>query len=55
MTVTKMTSMEIAEATGKRHDHILRDIKDEIEKLEKAGIDTQPKFGVSERKDATGR
>lgn len=55
ITTGKMTSMEIAELTGKRHDNILRDIKDEIEKLENAGIDTALKFEVSTRKDTTGR
>lgn len=50
-----MTSMEIAEVTGKQHSHILRDIKDEIQKLQEAGIDTQSKFGLSERRDSTGR
>ncbi len=54
-TFNKMTSMEIAEITGKRHDHILRDILDEIEKLENGGVDTDPKFGLSERQDSTGR
>lgn len=52
--VTKMTSMQIAEVTGKRHDHILRDIADEIEKLQNAGIDTAPKFGLREREGLTG-
>ncbi|MCX8130909.1 MAG: Rha family transcriptional regulator [Clostridia bacterium] len=51
----KMTSMEIAEVTGKLHHHIIRDIKDEIEKLELAGISTETKFGLSERQDSTGR
>lgn len=51
----KMTSMEIAEITGKLHHHIIRDIKDEIEKLEKSGVPTETKFGLSERKDSTGR
>ena len=32
-----ITSLEISEITGKRHDQILRDIRDEIEKLEKQG------------------
>ena len=54
ITVTKMTSMEIAEITGKRHDHVLRDIQDEISKLEAAGISTEPKFGVRERVGLTG-
>ena len=33
-----MTSLEIAELTRKEHNKILRDIRDEIEKLEKQGI-----------------
>jgi Rha family phage regulatory protein len=51
----KMTSLEIAELTGKMHKHILRDIKDEVEKLENGGIKAQPIFGLSEYKDSTGR
>lgn len=54
-TITKMTSMQISEVTGKRHDHILRDIADEIEKLQNAGIDTAPKFGLRERNGLTGK
>lgn len=53
--INKMTSMEIAEVTGKLHHHIIRDIKDEIEKLKNAGINTETKFGLSERQDSTGR
>ena len=37
-TVTQMTSLEVAEITGKRHDQILRDIRDEKEKLISQGI-----------------
>lgn len=55
ITISKMTSMQIAEITEKQHGHIMRDIKDEIEKLEFAGISTQSKFGLSERQDSTGR
>lgn len=51
----KMTSMQIAEVTGKQHCHITRDIKDEIEKLKKAGINTQSKFGLRERDGITGK
>lgn len=36
--VTQMTSLEVAEITGKRHDQILRDIRDEKEKLISQGI-----------------
>jgi len=43
----KMTSMEIAEVTGKQHAHIMRDIRDEIEKLEAGGISGESKFGLS--------
>lgn len=50
-----MTSKEVADITGKQHSHIMRDIKDEISKLEKEGIDTQSIFGLSEYKDVTGR
>lgn len=55
ISTNRMTSMEIAEITGKQHCHISRDIKDEIEKLEKAGIDTQSKFGLRERDGLTGK
>ncbi len=54
-TFNQMTSMQIAEVTGKLHHHIIRDIKDEIEKLENAGVPTETKFGLSERQDSTGR
>ena len=37
-TVTQMTSLEVAEITGKEHKSVLRDIRDEIEKLETKGI-----------------
>lgn len=54
MQTNTMTSMEIAEAINKQHCHILRDIKDEIESLEQAGISTQSKFGLREREGLTG-
>ena len=43
-----MTSLEISEITGKRHDQILRDIRDEIEKLEKQGIGAEHIFVLGE-------
>ena len=48
-----MTSLEIAEITGKEHYNVLRDIKDEISKLgtERAKLI----FELSEYKDTTGR
>ena len=47
-----MTSLEVAELTGMRHDHLLRDIR----KMETAWVETtHPKFGVSEYTDSTGR
>lgn len=46
-----MTSREIAEITGKTHDKILRDIRDEIEKLENQGIKAETIFGLGEYLD----
>jgi anti-repressor protein len=51
----KMTSREVAELTGKSHSHVLRDIKDEIQKLKDGKIETQTIFGLSEYEDSTGR
>ena len=51
-------SREVADAIGKRHDHLLRDIGNYIDILEKV---TDPNFGVSDffvesiYKDRTGR
>lgn len=45
-----MSSLEIAERTGKEHRHVLRDVRVMLEGL---GI-TEPRFGSSYR-DATGR
>lgn len=38
-----ITSLEIAELTGKRHDHILRDIEEQLGKI--LGEEGVPKFG----------
>ena len=54
-TVTQMTSLEVAEITGKEHKSILRDIRDEIEKLESQRIFTEHIFVPSEYQDKTGR
>jgi len=50
-----MTSMEIAEVTGKEHFIIMRDVRDEAKKLETEGLETEYKFVLSERQDSTGR
>jgi Rha family phage regulatory protein len=49
-----MTSKELAEITGKRHDHVIRDIKVEIEKLQRDGIGA-PIFGETSYSDAQGK
>lgn len=54
-TVTQMTSLEVAEITGKEHKSILRDIRDEIEKLKSQRIFTEHIFVPSEYQDRTGR
>ena len=41
----KMTSLDIAEVIGKRHDHVLRDIRNEIKELGENVA--QPIFGES--------
>ena len=47
-----MTSLEIAELTGKSHAHLMRDIRNMEPAWEKI---TQSKFGISTYKDSTGR
>lgn len=47
-----MTSLEIAQLTGKQHFHLMRDIRNMEPAWEKV---TQSKFGCSTYKDATGR
>lgn len=47
----RMTSLEIAEVTGKLHKNILVDIRDEVEKLEKQGINAELIFQPGKYKD----
>ena len=47
-----MTSLEIAELTGKQHNHLMRDIRNMEPAWEKV---TQSKFGRCSYKDSTGR
>jgi phage antirepressor YoqD-like protein len=49
-----ITSMQIAEITGKQHAHIMRDIRDEAEKLKIGGVSYESKFGLVEYTDAKG-
>ncbi len=50
-----MTSLEIAEITGKRHSDVMRDIREEIESIEKEGLRAESIFALSEYRDSTGR
>ena len=47
-TVTQMTSIEVAEITSKRHADVIRDIRDEIEKLTSQGVFTERIFALGE-------
>lgn len=49
--VNTMTSLEVAELTGKRHDQILRDVRDEVEKLQNQGIIADHIFVEGEYQD----
>ena len=48
---SRMTSREIAELTEKQHLHVMRDIRDLIDRE----AITQSTFGLSEYKDASGK
>src|SRR5699024_2494423 len=52
-TDVKMTSLDIAEVTGKRHDHVMRNIKNEINELGKEI--SRPIFGESTYRNDRGR
>jgi len=50
-------SLTVAEVFGKRHDHVMRDIKNQMDKLEEAGEQdfNQSNFGEINYKDDKGR
>ena len=52
MGAQRMTSLEIAEITGKQHNHLMRDIRNMEAAWEKI---TQSKFGLNSYQDSTGR
>lgn len=51
--IPAVTSLQVAEAFGKEHRHVLRDIRSVMEKCSESF--TQPNFGLSEYADSTGR
>ena len=51
--IPRVSSLDIAEKFGKRHDHVMRSIKDLMDNCPKEF--TAPNFGVSEYTDKTGR
>ena len=42
-----MTSLEIAEITGKNHADVMRDIRSEIESIEKEELEAESIFALS--------
>ena len=51
--VPAVTSQQVAEAFGKEHKHVLRDIRETMDKCSESF--TAPNFGLSEYTDSTGR
>ena len=51
--IPRVSSLDIAEKFGKRHDHVMRSIKELMDNCPKEF--TAPNFGVSEYTDKTGR
>jgi len=51
----KMTSLDLAEVTGKEHKNIIRDVKAEIEALSKDELKFEPIFFESNYQDTYGR
>ena len=52
MNAQRMTLLEIAEVTGKQHNHVMRDIRNMESAWEKV---TQSKFGLSEHMNTRDR
>ena len=50
-----MTSREVAEITGKRHDYVLRSIREEIESLKSEGLEGQSIFVKSSYKNSQNK
>lgn len=50
-----MTSREVAEITGKNHADVMRDIRSEIESIEKEGLEGQRIFGESSYKNSQNK
>lgn len=53
--LNQMSSKQIADLTKKNHSDVMRNIRDEIGKLDRGGEITESKFALSEYKDSTGR
>ena len=49
-----MTSRDIAKITCKEHFHVMRDIRDEISKLESKGVSIESKFGFIDNTNVEG-
>lgn len=52
-TPATMSSREIADLTGKRHDHVMRDIEAQLTEL--LGAEGLPKFGDTYRNEQNGQ
>jgi len=51
----QMTSLEIAEITGKNHADVMRDIRSEIESIEKEGLGAESIFALSHYKTSQNK
>lgn len=53
-TSATMTSLQISDIIGKRHSDVMRDIRDESEKLAAGGFDNERKFALVDYIDSKG-